>query len=412
MAGIYTGQYIVQENDPLLSSPITVTLTNGEQSLNREIAPSIEVINPVNPLYVRTRGARPFLNYGLGQDRLGGSRIGTLSPEIDLRVTNKVGRLYKVQLSQNRSAWISDSDVESPVVNRLFRPKALSSSWSVYGDNNFDYVKISLSDKLPFRTFQEINPNRIVVDIYGVATNTAWITQMFSTKNISAVNYEQIEDDVLRIFIDLNTKNHWGYGTYYEGNRLVIRVKHEPRLQMRGMRIALDAGHGGAAPGAIGTTGMRESDVNMELVMMVKSELERRGAIVTLTRTGDYDITMARRIELINEQNPDIVVSIHNNAGGNPITTKGVSTYYRHIGYRPLSETILKRMLELDVENFGLVGSFNFALNSITEYPNVLVEGLFMSNPEDEAKLADPRFKRNLSRQIVRGIEDFIKQSK
>jgi N-acetylmuramoyl-L-alanine amidase len=105
-------------------------------------------------------------------------------------------------------------------------------------------------------------------------------------------------------------------------------------------------------------------------------------------------------------------VSIHNNAGGNPITTKGVSTYYRHIGYRLLSETILKRMLELDVENFGLVGSFNFALNSITEYPNVLVEGLFMSNPEDEAKLADPRFKRNLSRQIVRGIEDFIKQSK
>jgi len=236
---------------------------------------------------------------------------------------------------------------------------------------------------------------------------------MFNTQAISAVNYEQIESDVLRIFIDLNTSRHWGHAISYQGNRLVIRVTHEPeRLRMRGMHILLNAGHGGSAPGAIGTTGMRESDINMDIVNIMKRELERRGAIVSLTRTGDYDVSIARRLELIKEINPDIVVSVHNNAGGNPLTTMGVSTYYRHIGHRHLSESILRRMLRLDVGNFGLVGSFNYALNSLTEFPVVLVEGLFMSTPEDEAKLADPRFIRNLSMEIVRGIDDFIREAR
>ena len=413
VAGIFTGQFVANVSDSaLLAQPIVLTMSKDGQSVSREISQGITVICPTRPLYVRTRGARPFLNYGLGQDRLGGSRMATLVEGIDLRVTGKVDNLYRVQLSENRWAWIPQTQVEPPRVNRLFRPMALSSSWSVRGDDNYDYVSIALSHRLPFRSFTEIDPNRIVVDIFGVATNTTWITQLFNTRAISAVNYEQIDNDVLRIFIDLNTSRHWGHAISYQGNRLVIRVTHEPRLRMRGMRIALDAGHGGAAPGAIGTTGMRESDVNMDITMIVKRELERRGAIVTLTRTGDYDLTMARRIELLMEQNPDIVVSIHNNAGGNPLTTMGVSTYYRHIGHRHLSEAILRRMLRLDVGNFGLVGAFNFSLNSLTEFPVVLVEGLFMSTPEDEAKLADPRFIRNLSMEIVRGIEDFIREAR
>jgi N-acetylmuramoyl-L-alanine amidase len=50
--------------------------------------------------------------------------------------------------------------------------------------------------------------------------------------------------------------------------------------------------------------------------------------------------------------------------------------------------------LELDVHNAGNIGSFDFALNSPTEYPNVLIEGLYLSNTDDEAKLADTKFKR------------------
>jgi N-acetylmuramoyl-L-alanine amidase len=312
MAGIYQGRYVVKENDPLLALPITVTVKNGTQSISKEIAKSITVVDPLQPIYVRTKGAYPYLNYGLGQDRLGGSKIGYLSPGIDMKVLGKVDRLYKVQLSKQRSAWIPESEVENPTSQKLFKPDALTSSWSVYGDNRYDYVKISLSDKLPYRSFQEVNPARIIVDICGVATNTAWITQLPTVKTITNVNYEQIEDDVLRIFIDLKGKQHWGYGVYYENNQLVVRVKHPPKLQLKGLRIALDAGHGGESDGAVGTTGMKEKDVNLELVLMLKAELEKQGAHIILTRSDDSDISMQQRLSFLNQQKPDLLVSIHN----------------------------------------------------------------------------------------------------
>jgi N-acetylmuramoyl-L-alanine amidase len=410
IAGIYQALYIVKENDTLFNAPVTISVNDGRGQIERTIR-QITVLDPSKPLYVRTK-TNSYLNYGLGQDRLGGSKIGYIQAGINLRVVGKVGALYKVQLSKRRTAWIPENEVEVPRNEVFFRPDALTSSWSVFGDENFDYVRIGVSDRLPYSSFQEINPNRIVVDIYGVATNTAWITQLFTTKTINNVDYQQIEDDILRIYIDLNTKRHWGYSVYYEGNQMVIRLRHQPTLRLKGLRIALDAGHGGSSTGAVGTTGMQEKVLNLELVMMLKRELEKQGAHVILTRTDDTDVGMRRRLDFLQEQMPDILVSVHNNAGGNPLTTTGVSTYYRHIGYHDLSAAILRRMLQLDVKNFGNVGSFNFALSSPTEYPNVLIEGLFMSTPEDEAKLADDKFKAKLVKKIVAGLKDYLKDSR
>ena len=428
VAGIFQGKYIVQKNDSLLASPITVTAEHDGKSISQEIT-NVTVLDPLNPLFVRSRGGAdaqrnvisgdggvlPFLNYGLGRDRLGGSRMGYISPGIDMQVLSKVGNLYQVRLSERRTAWIPESQVHPPAPQGLFRPPALTSSWSVFGDDRFDYVRIAVSDRVPFRSFQEINPNRVVVDIFGATTNTAWITQLFTTQTIANVSYEQIDDDVLRIFVDLNTTRHWGYSVYYEGNQLVIRLRHQPmpRPRLRGMRIALDAGHGGEHPGAIGTTGMTEKEVNLDMTFMLKEELERRGAQVILTRSDDSNPSMQQRMAFLREQMPDLLISIHNNAGGNPITTRGTSMYYRHMGSFHLSEAILKRLLELDgVENFGNVGAFNFALNSLTEFPSVLFEGLFMSTPSDEEKLACPRFRRQMVRQIVRGLEDFLRDAR
>jgi N-acetylmuramoyl-L-alanine amidase len=121
---------------------------------------------------------------------------------------------------------------------------------------------------------------------------------------------------------------------------------------------------------------------------------------------------MSERILNLRKINPDLLVSIHCNAGGSPFTGKGTSTYYRHTGFRPLSTAILKRLLELDVNNFGNIGSFNFALNSPTEYPNVLVETLFLSSPEDEAKILDENFQNNMIDKIMQGLQDFLNEQK
>ena len=82
--------------------------------------------------------------------------------------------------------------------------------------------------KLPYQSFQLVDPAKIVVDIYGATNNTNWITQLQSVKEIKNVYYEQKEDDVFRITIELKHAQHWGHQLYYAGNTLVIKVKHQP----------------------------------------------------------------------------------------------------------------------------------------------------------------------------------------
>ena len=79
---------------------------------------------------------------------------------------------------------------------------------------------------------------------------------------------------------------------------------------------------------------------------------------------------------------------------------------------RDSAEAIARRMLQLDVPFFGLVGNFNFSLNGPTDYPNMLVEGLFMSSLHEEELLADPEFRTRMARQIYLGIEDYLKTVK
>jgi N-acetylmuramoyl-L-alanine amidase len=69
-------------------------------------------------------------------------------------------------------------------------------------------------------------------------------------------------------------------------------------------------------------------------------------------------------------------------------------------------------MLELGLKEYGNNGSFNFMLNSPIEYPNALVETLFVSNPEDEMKILDEGFQQQIAEKIVQGIKDFLESCK
>jgi N-acetylmuramoyl-L-alanine amidase len=103
------------------------------------------------------------------------------------------------------------------------------------------------------------------------------------------------------------------------------------------------------------------------------------------------------------------MMSVHNNAGGSPINEMGTSTYYKSIANRDLAQCVLNRMLDLGLRNFGLTGNFNFSLNAPTEYPNLLLEALFMSSLPEEELLADPNYRQRIAEQAVKGIEDYLK---
>jgi N-acetylmuramoyl-L-alanine amidase len=130
-----------------------------------------------------------------------------------------------------------------------------------------------------------------------------------------------------------------------------------------------------------------------------------------MTREQDKDLSMIDRTLMLRQQDPDILISVHLNSSGNE-NVKGVSTYYRYIGFRPLSEKILNRMLELGLNNYGNIGAFNFSLSGPTEYPNCLVEVAFLSNKEDEQKILDPHFHKAVAKKIYKGIKDWLKSVK
>lgn len=359
--------------------------------------------------YVKTKDSLPFLKYGLGEDRLGGAKMTFLDSNVVLKVTDSSKNDYKVQLSQLHSAWIEKDKVAKTLA--VEGKQHLTDSWKVYGDSLYDYVTISLDQKLPYRSEMKINPSRIVVDIFGAVSNTNWITQLSTAKGIKNAWYEQPEDDVMRVIIELKHSQNWGYSIYYSENKLIIRVKRQPRiLNISHLTIAVDAGHGGENTGATGVTSkIKEKDYTLLIAKELQKQLIKKKAKVVMTRTKDTTLSMFERIQFLQQQNPDLLISIHLNSSSQD-TTSGVSTYYRYIGFRPLSEAILKSMLQLGLHEFGNVGSFNFSLSGPTDYPNCLVEVAFLSNKKDEKKILDPKFRREAAAKIVEGIEAFLKK--
>ncbi|MEO5563541.1 MAG: N-acetylmuramoyl-L-alanine amidase [Chitinophagaceae bacterium] len=413
MPGIYQGEYRIKETDTFMLSPVRVTIANEEgKTLSKISSTKISMMSPWGPDMLVTRGRLAFLLFGLGEDRLGGAKIGYIDSLIPLRMIGRVDSNYKVQLSKYRTAYVP-ADVVSFLPRGTFTPTSLTGNWKVWGDSLYDYVSVGLSSRLPYQAAQQIDPAKIVVDIFGATNNSNWIIQMENVKEIKNVYYEQTEDEVYRVTIDLKHKQHWGYQIYYNNNNLVIKVRRQPAdLALQNIKIAVDAGHGGSNSGAEGLTGSSEKALTLAVSLKLQKKLEELGAKVIMTRTTEKFVDNKDRILFYRDSLPDLLVSIHLNSAGDPIHVSGASTYYRHIGFRDLSHAIYKRMLETGLKEFGNTGSFNFMLNSPTEYPNALIELLFLSNPEDEMKILDQDFQQQLVDKIVMGIQDFLEGAK
>lgn len=364
------------------------------------------------PKYIlaRSAGKLPALAYGLGEDRLGGAKLGYIDTNIILRVVDSTKSMYSVQLSKYHTAYIDKAYLKFDSLPNE-KPFYITNSVSAKGDSLFDYVGISMEEKLPYKSYMEIYPSRIILEIYGVQSNTNWITQLQSLKEVKNVYYNQVEDDVLRVTIELQHRQHWGYSIGYKGKVLVVTVKRQPlKLDIRNIKIAIDAGHGGTNGGAAGIrTGAAEKTYTLLFAKALQTYLKKKGVKkIVMTRTADTTFDNKDRILFLQEQNPDILISLHLNSSSNA-QVKGVSTYYKHIGFRPLTTAILNRMLQLKLNEFGNVGSFNFVLNSPTDFPNSLVEIAFLSNEEDERRILSPKFHTDVAQKVYAGIVDWLK---
>lgn len=409
MVGIYQAKYIVQPTDTFINKKFSVILTaqDGTTFIKETNANFSVLTSSMSDVYI-TKGRLAHLEYGLGEDRLGGAKIGYIDSLIPLKIIGKVGSHFKVKLAPSRTAYIPD-ELVNPLPTGTFTPSSLTGKIKVFNDSTFDVVQIQLFSKLPYQSFHLTDPSKIVVDIFGATSNTNWIDQLSNLKEVKKVNYEQIADDIFRVYISLNHQQHWGHQIYYSGNNLIIKIKPQPKsLLLKDLTIAIDAGHGGTNTGAVGPTGVAEKEITLPIALKLQKLLEKEGAKVIMTRTSETFFDNKERILFYRDSTPDLLLSIHLNSSADPIHISGTSTFYRYDGFKNLSSAIQKRMLELGLKDCGNNGSFNFMLNSPIEYPNALIETVYLSNPEEEMKILDPVFQEKLSEKIVLGVKDFL----
>lgn len=382
------------------------------QSQNINLPPG----NPPGFWLARSKGKLTQLAYSLGQDRLGSAKEGYIDTNVLLKVIDSTGNLYQVQLSKYHTAYIAKADVAKDTAAHLL-PFYLTNSWQERPDTGksgkHDSLFISMDERLPYKSWMEINPSKIMIDIYGIESNTNWITQLTKIKEIKNVYFNQVEDDVVRVTIELTHQQHWGYTILYKGNNLVVAVKRQPAdLIIQKLRIAIDAGHGGTNGGSEGITShINEKDYTLLFAKALQKFLKSKGVKdVIMTRTKDTTFGNTDRVLWLQQQQPDLLVSLHLNSAGN--STRGSSTYYKHIGFRPLSVFILKEMLAIGMEEYGNTGNFNFLLNQPTDFPNTLLEIGFLSDVKDERKILKPSFHAQVAKQVYQGIVDFLNNAK
>ncbi len=317
---------------------------------------------------------------------------------------------YRLKLSETQYAYAQKKSVEKLSVG-ILPPKSFLSSVRAYDFSDKVILKFPLSGKHPFKVIEDNNQN-IRVHLYGVTSDTDWIRYDLNSEIIDLASWSQIEPDLFELNISL-TKNIWGYDTYYSGNTFCLQLNKAPENlnTLKNKIIVIDPGHS-SDKGSIGTTGLTEADANLAISLMLRKELENKGAKVIMTRADNSHVDLYDRPAIAKANDADLFISIHNNAlpdGVNPFENNGTSIYYYHPHSINLARAIHEEMLkEIKLNDYGLFHG-NLAVNRPTQYPAVLVECAFMILPEQEALLKTEKFQKKTAKAIRKGIETFLK---
>ena len=409
--GVYRGTYYVKEGDKIKDAAITFKIKKGLLGYHKRVSTFTVSFLP-EPIVGVVIADDAYLNVGLGTDRLGGTKYGTIPEGVKLNIVGMQQGMYKIRLSKSLDAWIPRRFVE--FTNEELEPvSSLTGNIRVSGNSKYDLIRVTLAEKLPYITTQEIDPNKIVVDIFGATSNTNWKIKYLTSEGIESVDWEQVENERFRLTIKLTNSQNWGYSIGYGwGSIMDIRIKRPPVITsvtkpLTGRVIAVDAGHGGDNKGALGAAGNQEKNITLQISELLKNQA---GAKVIMTRTDDSYVYMSERRAMTIDKKADLLVSIHTNSigyGTDPLEITGTGSFYKHIAFKPLAEIMYNRMISLGLDDYGLTGSFNFSLNAPIELPNVLVETAFISNPNEEILLTDSDFQAKIAEQIVAGLEQF-----
>ena len=314
------------------------------------------------------------------------------------------------------------------------------------------------------------NPGRIVLDMEDASLKANLANLKLDNTPVARIRSGVREGDDLRVVLEVNAsvdpRSFALKANDKAGDRLVLDLydkqaksaavkKSVKQSSKRDIIIAIDAGHGGEDPGALGPRKLREKDVVLAIAKELNALLKAdKGFQPTMIRSGDYYVSLKGRRDLARRRQADLFVSIHadafkrkeaNGASVYALSTRGAtSTAARYLAQRDNSADLvggvslsdkddvlagvladlsmtstLDTSLKLGskvLRNVDTVAKLHknnveqagFAVLKSPDIPSILVETGFISNPSESKKLATRSYQKKMARAIHRGIKDWF----
>ena len=244
--------------------------------------------------------------------------------------------------------------------------------------------------------------------LHGVTGNTDILWFQRGDSLVRDVQWTNDANDRTVYSVQLQ-RDVYGWLAFWRGDAFVLRVRRTPVVDaadpLRGLRIAVDAGHPPA--GSTGPTGLYEGVATLAIGERVQRLLAARGAVPVMMRTTQAPVPLGDRPVMARRADAHAFVSIHLNAkpdGVNPYRNNGSGTYFFHPQSAGLARAIQSQLLpRLGLSDEG-VWFDNLAVARGTWMPSVLVEGAYVIVPEQEAALRTPEFQEAYALAIVDGL--------
>jgi len=336
-------------------------------------------------------------------------------------------------------------------------------------------VVFDISQDLKHRLFVLHKPERVVIDFYNTKLRKPFESQNLSGSLIKRIRSSAKENTQFRVVFDMNANvqpksfilapnSKYGYRLVvdlFEKNinakiHSVKSVSTSGRLnRLRDVVIAIDAGHGGEDPGAVGRLGTYEKRIVMSIARRLEKLITKeRGMRSVMVRNGDYFVSLKERKSIARKSNADMFVSIHadsftkTNVSGASVFTlssRGASSEAARILARNenatdviggvefnnndslltsvlldltqtgtietslrLGNKILGQMKKIGPIHKPNVQRARFVVLQNLGIPSILVETGFISNRKEERKLRNRRYQQSIARSLLKGIKNYF----
>lgn len=332
-------------------------------------------------------------------------------------------------------------------------------------------IVFDLSGPVDHSLFELSNPDRVVIDIDRTTTSVSPADLDFDRSLADGIRLGQREDGSLRVVVDvgqpvrprsftLEPNDTYGHRLVLdlEQKAPVVRTLDQVAESNRDILIAIDAGHGGEDPGALGPDGLFEKNLVLAIARSMQRLVDATpGYRALLVREGDYYIALQDRAEIARQARADVFISIHADAFDQP-QVNGASLYalsergatseraaylaqkenradliggVGELSIRDKDDMLASVLLDLSmtatldsslrlgsaiIPHMGGVTRMHkerveqagFVVLKSPDMPSLLIETGFISNPQEARRLANSGFQEELARAIFSGVRDYF----